>query len=500
MQRINFIKALGLAGIGLQLGHGFSAVAGAVQNSNQKNTFLVQGKVTSNGSGVAGVQVTDGFVIVSTDKEGKYVFQGDEAAEFIYITIPSGYEFPAEKGIACFYKKIKETKGAPFNADFELKKLHVDDSKHFFIVWADPQIETVEDVAQFHGQSVPDTKDLIANYGSNALFHGIGCGDLIWDYPNLYQAYEKAVNETGIPFFQVAGNHDVDISIEPRDYTFKTFKKHFGPLYYSFNRGFAHYIVLGDVYFLGQSGKYVGYITENQIAWVKKDLANVKPGSTIVVSLHIPLQNGIKRRNNLKDEVMKDVVANKDELLSILSPFNAHIISGHLHANEKIVHSNNIIEHVHGTLCGAWWTGTVCNDGCPNGYGVYEVNGNSIQWYHKAIGHTRDYQMTIYPIGSMKEKPDFFAVNVWNWDPHWKVEWFENGEYRGELRQEVLLDPLSILLYEGDDKPFKRKWIEPALTDHIFIGQPSSTASKISIQVTDRFNNVYKNNVPEGKL
>ena len=49
-------------------------------------------------------------------------------------------------------------------------------------------------------------------------------------------------------------------------------------------------------------------------------------------------------------------------------------MSGHTHFNESW-EQDNIIEHNHGTVCGAWWTGPICGDGTPRGYGVYEVNG-----------------------------------------------------------------------------------------------------------------------------
>jgi hypothetical protein len=74
----------------------------------------------------------------------------------VYISIPKGYAFPHTKGITSFYKKITPAKGT-FKADFELQKLSVDDSKHTFIVWADPQIQNADDAAKLHAESVPDT-------------------------------------------------------------------------------------------------------------------------------------------------------------------------------------------------------------------------------------------------------------------------------------------------------------------------------------------------------
>ncbi len=60
----------------------------------------------------------------------------------------------------------------------------------------------------------------------------------------------------------------------------------------------------------------------------------------------------------------------------MLEPFNAHLISGHTHENEHVF-EGGIHEHIHGAVCGAWWSGPICYDGTPNGYGVYEIKGNA---------------------------------------------------------------------------------------------------------------------------
>src|SRR5690606_37233569 len=180
-----------------------------------------------------------------------------------------------------------------------------------------------------------------------------------------------------------------------------------------------------------------GYIAEQQFTWLEHDLVQVKPGSTVVVSVHIPLNTRVKRRNPHEVEPIGGVVSNRRELYRLLKPYQSHIMSAHTHFNEKVFEGDNVIEHVHGTVCGAWWTGPICYDGTPNGYGVYEVDGSEIKWYHKAVGYDRNHQFRVYPLGSDKQKPEYFSVNVWNWDPAWKVAWFENGEPRGEMFRDI---------------------------------------------------------------
>ena len=78
-----------------------------------------------------------------------------------------------------------------------------------------------------------------------------------------------AFGQVGIPFFQVIGNHDMNLDSRTDDYSARTFSDLFGPTYYSFNRGEVHYVVLDDVFFLGTSKKYIGYISEKQFAWLE---------------------------------------------------------------------------------------------------------------------------------------------------------------------------------------------------------------------------------------
>ena len=40
---------------------------------------------------------------------------------------------------------------------------------------------------------------------------GVGCGDLMFDDLSLFPEYERGVTAMGVPFFQVIGNHDLDL-------------------------------------------------------------------------------------------------------------------------------------------------------------------------------------------------------------------------------------------------------------------------------------------------
>ena len=488
LNRRFFLKALGWSGAAL------TATPAAIARTDAPAAPpRLTGRVTGHGKGLANVSVTDGFTVVQTDANGRYTLPADGHADFVYISIPAGYDFPNDKGTASFYQPVsigKET----FTADFTLEKLPVDDTRHQFVVWADTQMISKADAEQLKAGAAPDLRDLVATYPKGTLFHGIGCGDLVWDHFELYDDYKQAVTTTGIPFFNVIGNHDLDLEARSDEGSARTFRQQFGPTYYSFNRGKIHYVVLDDVFFIGTAKKYIGYLPEAQLHWLEQDLQTVPKGSTVVVSLHIPTQTGYARRNKLKEEVISGTVANRNHLYELLKPFNVHIMSGHTHVNEKW-QAGNITEHVHGTVCGAWWTGPICSDGTPAGYGVYEVDGNDIRWYYKSTGKPRAHQLRIYEKGRIKDAPEQMAVNVWNWDPSWKIEWLEDGVVKGKPESRVALDPWATELYAGPELPKKHKFVDPTLTDHLFFFTPSAGANEITIRATDRFGTVYTETV-----
>ncbi|MBO0952694.1 calcineurin-like phosphoesterase C-terminal domain-containing protein [Fibrella forsythiae] len=486
VNRRSFLKYLGWSGAAVTTAAPV-AVAHTYPATNVPGT--ITGRVLGNGKGIANVAVTDGYSVVVTDKNGQYSLPAAAAAEFVYISLPAGYAVPHERGVAQFFQPITAKNGG-LTADFKLEKLAVDDRKHQFVVWADTQIISKKDGEQLKAQSAPDLRDLVASYPKDSLFHGIGCGDLVWDHFELYADYKEAIGMTGVPFFNVIGNHDLDLDARSDDYSAKTFKQQFGPTYYSFNRGQVHYVMLDDVFFIGTAKKYIGYLTENQLHWLEQDLKLVKPGTTVVVSLHIPTQTGHKRRENLKEEELGGSVSNRKQLYEMLKPFNAHIMSGHTHVNEKW-EEGSVMEHVHGTVCGAWWTGPICSDGTPSGYAVYEVDGGDIRWYYKSTGKPREHQLRLYEKGRVKTAPDHMAVNVWNWDPKWKLEWLEDGVMKGTPEQRVAHDPWAVELYAGPDLPKKHKFVDPTMTDHLFFFQPSVSAKKITVRATDRFGGVY---------
>lgn len=433
----------------------------------------IKGFVRVKGKGLKNVVVSDGYSVVTTNASGKYEMELHPDAPAVFVSTPSGYAFTHENGLARQYKTISDTNlRQPVN--FELEPLPENDHEHRFIIWADPQVKNEKDVQKLMSQSVPDVRKLVQAAGAGALLHGITVGDIVWDNHDLFHSYNKAVEQMGIPFFQCIGNHDMDYNQGGDGESDNTFQKFYGPTWYSFNRGKAHYVVLDDVRYLKEKA-YDGYISETQLNWLQKDLALVPKDHLVIICLHIPVHNEVK---------------NNEALYALLKGRKVHIMSGHTHYHRNVIR-DNIFEHNHGTVCGAWWTGPVCGDGTPSGYGVYTVKGTELSWYYQSTGLPADHQLSIL-VQEKDAQQKQVQVNVWNYDPAWKLECRVDGVQHGALQQQPKgFDWQAVALYQGPELPQGRSFAEPKHIDHIFETLIPANARQIKVTATDRFGKRY---------
>lgn len=429
----------------------------------------IKGRVLSKGKGIASVVISDGFTVVASNSMGEFEINFHPKANSVFISTPSGYAFNNEKGIVRQYQVLKDD-NIRNGIDFELVPLDKDDNEHQFIIWADPQVKNNTDVEKMMEESVPDVKKFVKTAGKGALLHGITVGDIVWDNHALYAEYDKAVEKMGIPFFQCLGNHDMDYTNGSDESSDDTFQKTYGPAYYSFNRGQLHYIVMDNVRYLGKDRNYDGFLQQHQLDWLKKDLSFVSKDKLIILCLHIPVHSGTK---------------NKEDLYALLEGRDVHIMSGHTHYHVNAI-KENVYEHNHGTVCGAWWTGPICGDGTPCGYGVYKAKGNQLSWHYQSTGEKEDHQLNIFA-NDYNATQKQIQVNIWNYDLEWETEYWVDGVSKGALEQYEGFDLQAYAALLGPELPKARGFAEPRMTDHLFKALVPSSAKKIKVVVTDRF-------------
>ncbi len=200
--------------------------------SNSAGT--VKGRVTAAGKGISGVVMSDGYTVTTTAKNGDYEITLHSDAQFVFMSIPAGYHIPHEKGIARFYQPVTRNQSAQ-TANFQLQKNEQDDTRHALIVWADTQMVKDEDALTLVNVSAPDTA---AEIRSRAISRYMALQWVTWCMTgfDLFDDYARAVEITGIPFFQVIGNHDMTYAARTDEGSQQQFRQLFGPGYFSFNR------------------------------------------------------------------------------------------------------------------------------------------------------------------------------------------------------------------------------------------------------------------------
>lgn len=451
----------------------------------------VTGLVICDGRALENVVVTDGFICTKTDSKGKYSIPHNSEARFVYISTPSGYvtDVKDNTSVPLFYKEIQ---AGEKSYNFFLKKNRKNDLNHLFIAQADVQMATNDDL-DLYKQLLPDCVSFIQAQSDVDVF-GINCGDIVGDNLNLLADYLQASSVLNIPVYHTIGNHDMDYNGRSHETSTRTYEKHFGPTYYSFNKGKTHYIVINNTFFIGRQYFYMGYVDEKTFRWLEQDLSYIEPGSPVFLVQHIPSQlDEVSGAFDYNVDKIASQTINAKALHQLLEPFDTNIISGHMHYNDNIAYNDKLYEHITGAVCGTWWQGDVCLDGTPQGFGVYEVKGDEVKWYYKSFNHPKEYQFRAYPQGTYPDMPDDIVVNVWNWDKAWKVEWYENGIARGEMTHFTGYDADALALCARKD--LKYNWISPIETDHLFRARSQLTNSNIKIKVTDHFGNIFEKEI-----
>ena len=454
---LQVISGVNLRGNVYQLGLNFSKFSREELPEEVLEPFTAIGKLTyEDGTPASGVSVSDGYNVAVTDYKGTYRLKTCADTYYIYYSVPEDCEVQVnEYGQPAFFTRYSQSES---RYDFTLKrKAGGKEDKFTLFCLADPQCKS-EHLKRFANETVTDLKAHAMT--KNGPVYGVTLGDVVYSEGNRDNVPEMDdmrdlmhKDKTGMPIFQVMGNHDYtyfkgDMPLEPDEtsstYNIKAqraFEEIFGPIDYSWNRGDVHFVCMRNMQWYSNSSasEYTARFTDQQYQWLKQDLAAVPKNKMVILCVHIPVSN-----------MSKEYVShNVQNVLDLLKQFKeAHIMSGHTHysRNEPTLH-DGIYEHVHAAVSGCWWYSKVNGDGSPNGYGVYEIDGNTItNWYYKGVNegmNSRDYQLRLYRGdilgGGRYEK---FAVpygdqvilaNVFNADPDWKIKVYENGVYSGDM-------------------------------------------------------------------
>jgi hypothetical protein len=439
------------------------------------------GKRDSDEPGIQDIRVSNGTSIVKTDKNGKYELPVDDDS-IIFVIKPRDWATPLNRNHLPQFYYIHKPNGSPKNfrfagvaptgplpksIDFPLLR-RVEPDKFKAIMFGDPQPKNVAEV-EFMSHDV--VEQIISEQAHGAAF-GVTLGDIVFDDLSVMEPHNQSVALIGIPWYNVIGNHDLNLEAKTDDQSDETFERIYGPSYYSFDYGPTHFMVLDDVHWHGPEGKkkggYHGGFSDEQMTFIRNDLALIPNDQLVVLMMHIPL----------------DGVRDREELYRLIEQRPATVsLSAHTHYMEhrflgKENGWNGPKKHHHivnVTVCGSWWRGrkdergiphATMSDGGPNGYSIMEFDGQNYTLEVRGANRPANYQMNIYAPETVTQQElattDLIA-NVFNGSEKTEVS-FRIGNQDGmfgewqPMKASRMADPAFVAEKKREEEVPNRPW------------------------------------------
>ena len=499
--------------------------------------------------GIADVRVSDGDSIAVTDSNGAWELEiGEEAV--IFVVKPAGYathvndnqipQFyyihqPSGSPPGLRYAGIEPTGELPDSIDFGLYK-QAEPNRFEAILFADTQPQSEAELDYIRDTTITELT------GTSAAF-GMTMGDILFDDLSMFSRLNALVGQLGIPWYNVPGNHELNLFAQNDQYSLESFKRYFGPPYYSFVYGDAHFFVLDNIEYKGSgesdpgdvrnSGGYIANLGKRQLAWLKKELAYVPEDKLVFLAMHAPLETYMGDSPGITTQ-------DRRALFRLLGERpNVYAVAGHTHTTEHLYFDeadgfrgpNPLHHHVLTAVSGSWWSGPFDDqgnptswqrDGTPRGYHILEVDGAQASVRYKAAGRSADYQMRImfdvvhhglrapglrdYRAGelfdgrmSVRQVPAAgVLVNVFDGGPKTQVFMQVGQGPEVQLQQVERIDPMVAELF-ARNQDSKKPWVEAQPSSHLFeadlpdnLGPGTYTLSVRAVDEFGRTHHGYK--------
>ena len=484
----------------------------------QDVTGIVYDDVNGNGvrdgqeGGIANVTVSNGTDVVTTDSNGCYKLSVTDDC-IVFVIKPAGWKTsldennlprfyyinkPAGSASQLKFPGIAPTGAKPASIDFPLQKQQ-EPEKFDVILFGDIQAGNNEDVIYFRRQ-------LAELINTKAAF-GISLGDNVGNNLSVLDGVNQAVAMMNRPWYNVAGNHDMNFLASDDAGSLDTFKSIYGPVNYSFNYGKVHFVVLDSIIAKRTEKEQLEYdegLSDETLTFIANDLKHVDKDKLVAVLMHGGLHYFPQGREKLF-ALLKDF----EQSLSIAG--HDHIIR-HIFYNESNNFHGPKPHHLYiaGAVCGGWWMGTydpysdtphsmMC-DGAPAGYTTLSFNGNNYSLKYKAFGKDVDFQMTVYApdevsISQLSETK--VTTNVFAASEKAAVKMnIDNGQWIS-MSPSQSPDPYFVKMRKWEDEKsiYRHSWAKGAQRLHIWEAPLPKTLSKgihiINIKSTDMFDQTF---------
>lgn len=453
----------------------------------------------ASGQAIQGVVVTDGYTCTATDANGLYTLERHPSAYYVYYSTPADCKIAlnAVTKLPSFFQKLSK---AQHQYDFTLTR-QAKETKFRMLAIGDPQVTKTAQVHRYETETIADIKSYVAAQTDNLPTYAITLGDIVGNKWELYPHMVKAMSEsrTSVPVFQTIGNHDHEFPQVNDVAAQRIYESYFGPVNYSFTRGDVHFVSMDDViHGASESADYKSGFLDRQFEWLKQDLSYVPKTCAVVLCVHIPFRGGFSAKGENYYRKVLDLLGQYER---------AWIFSAHTHNNKtNYTHtagSKKIREYILGTSCGAWWHGTVCTDGAPNGYGVFEYDGTKLtNMLYKPTRYDETFQIRLYngedvfTGGTAKswkfdlqQPKNRLMANIWNADDTWTIDVYENGVKTGAMTKKSMIDPWSSAYFCGF---CGLKDSYASKNDHIFYYTIQTPGASLRVVARDGYGNVFE--------
>jgi 3',5'-cyclic AMP phosphodiesterase CpdA len=431
--------------------------------------------------GIAEVAVSNGTDVVLSDAQGGYELTAADDAT-VFVVKPRGWMTPVDvQNLPQFYRRLVPGAAIPAAVDFPLRRSEEPDAFRA-IVFTDPQPATPEDVDYFK-------RTIIAGLaGSRGAAFGITLGDVVSDRLDLFSPLNMAVAGLGRPWYNLNGNHDLNLDAPDDRHATAGFEAVYGPSTYAFHRGRVLFVALNDVRFLG-GPRYIGGLRADQFTFLGNLLRLTPRDELVVLMMHIPWFYP----NPSNAETFR--AADRARLFALLKDRpNNFWISGHTHYQRHVFYgpadgwqgAQPLHEYNVAAASGSFWGGppdasgipiATMWDGTPHGYAILSFNGvaEPVADY-RAAREPADYQVGLYApaVAAVHQGYVSFFANVFNGHDGWKVEARVDDRAWSDLRRVIEWDPAYAKLYLAQDTlaaPLPgRRLPDPTVCYHLWRG------------------------------
>lgn len=473
MVLLRVCTALGLA-LGLLSAASAAGVRGVVFDDRNASGVRDAGE-----PGLARVAVSNGTDVVLTDAAGRYELTA-EGDSTLFVIKPRGWRPPVNaQNLPQFYHRIVPDAAPLSSVDFPLVQSEEPDTFRA-LVFTDPQPYSPQDVDHLARTIV----DGLAGSGDAAF--GVTLGDVTNDRFDLYPSVNATMARIGVPWYNLSGNHDLDLDASDDRHEFTRFEAVYGPSTYAFHYGRVLFVALNDVRFLGGL-RYIGGLRDDQFAFLANLLRVTPRDELVVLMMHIPWFYP----NPSNAETFR--VADRARLFALLKDRPNNLwLSGHTHYQRHVFYgpadgwpgARPLHEYNVAAASGSFWGGppdasgipiATMWDGTPHGYAILGFNGVAAPVIdYRPAREPADHQIGLYApevVAPHLGYVSFFA-NVFNGHDGWKIEARVDDRAWNDLRRVLEWDPAYAKLYLAQDSltvPFAgRRLPDPTVCYHLW--------------------------------